>query len=222
MNQKVLQLMSLLGDVGQISPATANTAAGLKDTAQGALQAEAQKKAKEKEEKKKKGGVLGKIGATLAGVVTAPFTGGMSLAAQAALMGATSAAGGAAGELIGGGEVQGSDLLGYAAGGALAGGAGALMQNKAPVVGGDLRNAPVLEPLPAAGAAKPSVLRSMRGEIFDKRVNPIEGQGWSTGAKNIVRNSMDRNVARGYYDLSTPTSGRAVRNPITGELEEEY
>lgn len=233
MNKKVLQLMSLLGDVGALAPETAKASLGMKDTAQAALQAEAQKKAKEKEEKKKKGKSLGSIGATLAGIAAAPFTGGMSLAGAAALTGAASAAGGAAGELIGSGELDGGSLLGYAGGGMLAGGLGAAMQplkGQTPVAAGGLQNAPVIEPLPAApqgtaGIAPPrrtSAMGTLKNEIFGKRANPIEGQGWGTGVRNIVLNNMDRAASLGYYNMSTPTSGRVRKNPITGQLEEDF
>lgn len=101
-----------------------NMANTLMDSARAQAMAEEAKKREEEEKKKKKAGLFGKIGSTLGtvgGVLLAPLTGGTSLLIPAAMGAGGSMLGGAAGTLLGGGKIDGADMLGYGLSGGLGG-----------------------------------------------------------------------------------------------------
>lgn len=64
----------------------------------------AQEQAEKEQKKKKQAGIAGDIGGVAGGLALAPFTGGMSIPAAAALTGAGAAVGNAAGQGLGGGS----------------------------------------------------------------------------------------------------------------------
>lgn len=137
--QQLYQLSAMLASVaeGMYRPDSggASMARSLKGSAQSAIQAEAVKKAKEEEEKKKKGGMFGSIGSalgTIGGVALAPFTGGTSLAATAAMGALGSTVGGTAGTLLGGGDVTARGMLTDAVMGGVGGAASWAMPNLMP------------------------------------------------------------------------------------------
>lgn len=221
--QQLYQLSAMLASVaeGMYRPDSggAAMARSLKGSAQSAIQAEAVKKAKEEEEKKKKGGMFGSIGSalgTIGGVALAPFTGGTSLAATAAMGALGSTVGGTAGTLLGGGDVTARGMLTDAVMGGVGGAASWAMPNLMP----GLKASPVTQvngmpvgatspistptlsapPQSVAGIQVPSSLGDIGGSV-SKFAAPSIAQPLPVTAKQLAMQNL------GGYMMASPIIG---------------
>lgn len=199
MASKDMMLANLAAALANLSGATARTeesgsaAVKMIDASQGQLQSATQKEAEKKADKKKKSGILGQLGSTIAPILLAPVTGGMSLIPAALTNAAGAAAGGALGQMLGGGGLDTSTLGGYAMQGGLSSVLGTMADKSAlGKVGADNT-----APIGSAAETKAALSDTISGNA--PQLNPAR-----FGTTNIL---SDENIVRSLTSLANAVAG---------------